>query len=294
MLCCRWLHNPVIIENQIQLAGIYNYQLAINMAVVFEYEPVQISHGLFSTKVKNRKTGRSRKLKNWESDVWMIFNNTLEKAGVPVCYSVSNQDQLPKPVYDAYREFCEAFVPEATEARYLAFYQLMTGSDYNVHNYAQDIISSVRREKSPNPLEGLKKGERRLFSLRDSEKDLTFNDDKAAFTYACEYLLNDYLAGPCTGVVIQKKEDGDYIVKIANQRDKSIPQSVDVNFVADNADIYCVAASPIIPMNYNNGDLVQVDFPDKIREMAIGPLAGIFHKIDPVFNTDKGWKNSHV
>ena len=120
------------------------------MPVVFECEPMQIIHGMFSTKVKNKATGRSRKLKKWESDAWMIFNNALEKAGIPVCYKVSNQDQLPKAVCEAYEEFCEAFVPEAIEARYLSFYHLMTGSDYNAHNYAQDIINTVKNSSSSN------------------------------------------------------------------------------------------------------------------------------------------------
>jgi hypothetical protein len=114
------------------------------MPVVFECEPMQIIHGLFSTKVKNKKTGRSRKLRHWEIDAWMAFNNALENAGIPVCYRVASQDQLPKPVLEAYEEFCEAFVPEATEARYYSFHQLMTGNEYNVHNYAQDVINAVK------------------------------------------------------------------------------------------------------------------------------------------------------
>lgn len=147
---CIELQSLIFSRTQQISLGIFNPKSGNNMPVVFECEPMQIIHGLFSTKVKNKKTGRSRKLKNWEIDAWMAFNNALEKEGIPVCYKVSSQDQLPQAVCDAYEEFCEAFVPEATEARYYSFYQSMTGEEYNVHKYAQDVISTVRSSSSSN------------------------------------------------------------------------------------------------------------------------------------------------
>lgn len=265
------------------------------MPVVFEFESLQIVHGLFSTQIKNTISGRSRKLKGWEIDSWMIFNNTLERAKIPVCYKVKNQNELPEQVFAAYKQFCISLDPDARIEKYYAWNHLMTGNDYDVHFFVQDVICGVKGllRFEPKPLSEMQ----RVLSgtIRNTDKDLVFKNDYDAFIYACEFIANDYLRGPCVGVVIQRKTDGDYVVKIANFRDKSIPRELDKKEVGENYDLYCVAATPVTinPMNFKNGDLVEVEVVRSARENRLGPIAGTFHKIKPIFNTERGWVDDY-
>jgi len=112
------------------------------MPIVFETRDFEIIWGMFATKIKSKKTKRSRTLKGWEFDAWRIFHDELEKAGLPRC-NTTEQDKLPEPITEAYIDFCNALVPGASDANYLGFYKIMTSDEYNIYSYTSEIINKV-------------------------------------------------------------------------------------------------------------------------------------------------------
>ena len=96
---------------------------------------------------------------------------------------------------------------------------------------------------------------------------------------------------PVIGVVIKQKGDSEnYIIKIANQDDNVIPSDIDVDTMAKNPLIYCVSGSPVDDRIYKNGDLVILKVSSAVSALGIGPVAGIFQKVNPVLDSEKGWE----
>ena len=121
---------------------------------------------------------------------------------------------------------------------------------------------------------------------------MAFKSDAAAFEYMCKYGRHDYENDmPCIGVVIKQQEDSEnYIIKIANQDDNVIPSDIDVDTMAKNPLIYCVSGSPVDDRIYKNGDLVILKVSSEVSALGMGPVAGLFQKVNPVLDSETGWE----
>ena len=121
---------------------------------------------------------------------------------------------------------------------------------------------------------------------------MVFKSDANAFEYMCKYGRLDYENDmPCIGVVIKQQEDSEnYIIKIANQDDNVIPSDIDVDTMAKNPLIYCVSGSPVDDRIYKNGDLVILKVSSAVSALGMGPVAGLFQKVNPVLDSETGWE----
>ena len=121
---------------------------------------------------------------------------------------------------------------------------------------------------------------------------MVFKSDAAAFEYMCKYGRHTYENDiPCIGVVINRHEDGEnYVIKIANEDDMDIPLDIDVDTIAENRFIYCVSGAPVDDRVYKNGDLVILKVSSLVSALGIGPVSGIFQKVNPVLDSEKGWE----
>ncbi len=132
-----------------------------------------------------------------------------------------------------------------------------------------------------------------FFKKKEVPEKLVFKSDIAAFEYVCEFMVNGYENEmPCIGIVIQQKEDGDYVIKIANNKDTSVPAEIDADTAAEKRFIYCISAKPMDSRIYKNGDLVFLIIPNEISGLGMGPLSGLFQKINPVMDFEKGWEKA--
>ena len=43
---------------------------------------------------------------------------------------------------------------------------------------------------------------------------------------------------------------------------------------------------------YKNGDLVFLIIPNEISGLGMGPLSGLFQKINPIMDFEKGWEKA--
>ena len=78
--------------------------------------------------------------------------------------------------------------------------------------------------------------------------------------------------------------------KIANQDDNVIPPDIDVETISKNSLIYCLHGSPVDDRIYKNGDLVILKVSSEVSALGMGPVAGLFQKVNPVLDSETGWE----
>lgn len=123
--------------------------------------------------------------------------------------------------------------------------------------------------------------------------DLNFVVNRAAFHYACEALQNDTSDGrQVAALVLYVNETGSAVVKIANDKDSSIPERPIREFLEDG-NIEHVSVQTIVPGSVGKllaGDLVSFMRPKEL-EAAPVLLGVVTARLQPIYSVrNGGWK----
>ncbi len=123
--------------------------------------------------------------------------------------------------------------------------------------------------------------------------DLHFKSASAAFEYACEFMDNSLAGGaPVPAVVLHVNETGSCVVKIANNKDKSIPTGPVRSFL-ESGDIEHISVRTDSLGNVGRievGDLVSFFRPKELEAAPI--LMGFINaRLLPQYSmVHQGWK----